>query len=107
MDYQEFVAKVEGAKHTQTHTGYVEDLKLYSSADRTTYTQVRKHLCRCCGHDDEKRQTIRFKRGQTLSVFENDLLWLVFAEGRRPADYGQYHKCVAGKRFIENIENIA
>ena len=50
--------------------------------------------------------TIIFKEGHKMSVLEAGLLFMLFAENKRPSDYGDYHSCIAGKRFIENIEKV-
>jgi len=34
------------------------------------------------------------------------LLYSLFAEKRLIRDYANYHKCVAGKEFIENIKEV-
>lgn len=40
-----------------------------------------------------------------LTIFEAGLLYCT-CKGIKPYDYAQYHKCEAGKRFIESIESI-
>jgi len=42
----------------------------------------------------------------SFTIFESQMLYLVFIRKQIPYDYANYHKCIAGKRFIENIKEI-
>ena len=42
----------------------------------------------------------------SFTIFESSMLYLVFIKKQIPYDYASYHKCIAGKRFIENIKEI-
>ena len=41
-----------------------------------------------------------------LTVFEVALLYSVYHKNQKPADYAGFHRCVAGKEFIEGIKYI-
>jgi hypothetical protein len=47
-----------------------------------------------------------FKRLHSPTIFEANMLLMVFAMGRCPVDYARYHKCISGKEFIENISSL-
>ena len=64
-----------------------------------------KRCVRCGNECNTARLYIQFKQPQKLTVFEAQLIYSLFVLKRRPYDYAQYHKCEAGKKFIENIEN--
>jgi hypothetical protein len=50
--------------------------------------------------------TVSFKEPHHMTIFEAELLFAVFYLKKKPVDFSSYHKCIAGKRFIENIEEI-
>jgi hypothetical protein len=50
---------------------------------------------------------IKFKKPiDYLTVFEAGMLYFIFIKKQITYDYASYHKCIAGKRFIENIKEI-
>jgi hypothetical protein len=57
-------------------------------------------------NDSSKGIRVVFKRLHSPTVFEANMLLMVFAMGRCPIDYARYHKCISGKQFIENISSI-
>jgi len=111
MDVEKFYEDVKSSKYvsqgTNFITGYVDrDKKLYVNSERTYHRMVLNKPCKVCGCSNEKELVITFFSPQKLTIFEADLLWAIYVLGKRPADYAGYHKCVAGKRFIENIKNV-
>ena len=82
------------------------------------FKKIEQKTCRCCGSD----LTLKYKNPLTiefsekpnegtglfgsLSVFESNLLFMVFREGILPYDYAKYHECEARKRFIQNIREV-
>jgi len=60
--------------------------------------------CNCCRHNHSKDIIVEFKEDQKLTIFQVGLLYSIFIKNRKPSDYANYHKCIAGKRFIENIK---
>lgn len=45
-------------------------------------------------------------KAKHLTIFEVELIYMIFVLNKKPYDYASYHKCQAGKEFIENIKNI-
>jgi len=115
MELQEFILKVKSAKKGGVATGGVlakNNIKLKVNAEKTIYTFFRDGEptpCRCCGAVNYRSNVLKVEFTQSLnhfSVFEAELLYLLYIKNTRPLDYAQYHKCVAGQRFIENIKQI-
>lgn len=48
---------------------------------------------------------VRFKQPKHITQFESALLYSFFT-GKRPKDYANYHKCIAGKKFFDTIDSI-
>jgi hypothetical protein len=46
-----------------------------------------------------------FKNPKHITQFEAVLLYSFFT-GKRPRDYADYHKCIAGKKFFDTIDSI-
>ncbi len=47
-----------------------------------------------------------FKKACSLSIFQAEMLFAIWHLRKIPRDYGNYHKCKAGKEFIENIKKL-
>jgi hypothetical protein len=65
-----------------------------------------KEKCSKCGHEKKTEVIAWFKKPVRLTIFEAEMLFAVFGLGRRPLDYANYHKCPAGKEFVESIDDI-
>lgn len=69
-----------------------------------------KKVCPCCGSDLSKNPQeieVLFNSPQEhLSIFQAELLFFMYRENRKPFDYASYHKCEAGKKFINNILEV-
>jgi hypothetical protein len=91
-------------------TGFYKEkynLKLFVDQEKTKFTIESKEVCnKCSSCVSNKKIIINFKEPTKLSIFQNDLLFCMWGLNVIPQDYAQYHKCVAGERFIENIKNI-
>jgi len=48
---------------------------------------------------------VKFKNKRRITQFEAVLL-LSFFTGKKPNDYADYHKCIAGKEFFDSIKSI-
>lgn len=103
MDYDVFVKKVKDAKPGYSH---LQDIKVVSNQKHTVLKIYRDIHCRHCNHSSNEVVIVQFKEPHHLTVFETGLLFSLFYHNRRPIDYASFHKCVAGKRFIENIVNV-
>lgn len=108
MDYDSFVKKVKEAKKIQRETGGIcTELRLQVDAlDKRKKKIVKDFTCTHCGHREQQCVYVTFKEIHTMTIFETALLWLLFYRNELPHDYAGFHNCIAGKRFIENIEEI-
>lgn len=108
MELNNFVEKLRGCKLSQKCTGYL-GAKVSVSADRKRYTIYKEEIVKVFGEKRsfQKEMKVYFKAPREhLTIFEADMLYLVFAMNQRPRDYAQFHKCQAGREFIESIEAI-
>ncbi|MEM2618619.1 MAG: hypothetical protein QW356_03925 [Candidatus Hadarchaeales archaeon] len=71
-----------------------------------TVAVERGGMCKRCGRPFTERVVVEFERPQRLSYFQAYLLFSVFAMGRRPYDYADYHRCSAGAEFVSNISRV-
>lgn len=119
MNINDFLSKIKACKKGGYSTGGVlhkNGVKLQlQTPERVTYTFISNGYgdvkpCRTCGHTPEKKNIIKvtfkepLKNG--LTVFQSELIYLVWFKGALPLDYASYHTCEAGKEFIQNIEEI-
>lgn len=105
MEIKKFVSLISKASNSGFLTGF-RDTKVASSVDKKIYKIYRKIRCRWCGSEFEKAVFVEFKKPTQLTIFQADLLYMLFAENSKPSDYAKYHKCEAGKKFIENINKV-
>jgi len=104
MDYDEFVKKVKSAKQdTYSHLYHV---KVKTNSEHTHMRIYRDNECKHCGHITMESVIVTFKKSQRLSIFQAGLLFSLFYLNRKPVDYASYHKCPAGKEFIDNINEV-
>ena len=47
-----------------------------------------------------------FNEPKNLTIFEHDLLYCLFFFKKKPRDYANYHKCIAGQKFFDSIEKV-
>lgn len=106
MEKQKWLDKLRTLKRA-TEFYYDMDLKVVRNPEYTMRKISTTKKCSCCGSERTKGVKIEFfKPINHLTVFQATLLYLVFVENKIPIDYAKYHKCKAGKRFIENIKNV-
>jgi len=106
MKVEEFKLKLKGAKYGTRETGSfnlkshcnqeMNEIRIYNDEER----------CHRCNTLKSRKITVIFFKPIHLTIFEAGLLFYLFAYNKIPKDYAQYHKCVAGKKFIENINLI-
>lgn len=48
---------------------------------------------------------VTFKEPRRLTIFEAGLLYSII-KGKKPRDYAEYHKCIAGQKFFDSIKEI-
>ena len=80
------------------------NLKLISNKERTWQQIKSEFSCKTCNHTKKLTLTIEFVEPQDLTIFHVGMLWGVLVLNKKPLDYATYHKCIAGKRFFENIK---
>jgi len=79
------------------YTGTINTkLKISQNPEKTTYWIRDTYGCGV--------KTI-FKQPHRITIFESSLLYCIL-KGKFPFDYAGYHKCIAGARFIDNIQSI-
>ncbi len=84
----------------------VSSLKATMNKSHTHLTLVQKgYRCKYCKEFTSSTMLrVTFKKPQdSITVFQASILWCILVKKRGPTDYGGYHDCVAGKRFIENV----
>ena len=87
------------AKPTSKQTGFFERgyFKTECNPQKTIWTIM---------DSENKGILIKFKNTYHLTIFEHDLLYFLLILKKKPVDYAKYFKCVAGKRFLDNIDEI-
>lgn len=105
MKIEEFIEKIRQCKPASIYTGYL-GVKVKSNKEKTAKVLYMKTKCQGCGKTNVKSIHVLFNEPQNLTIFQADLLFMVYSMGKSPRDYANYHKCIAGKRFIENIKEI-
>ena len=112
MKLSNFEKIIKSCKKTNTHTGTTATkLKVMVNPERTHYRMV---ATQNCGSKLRKNLTltssvvVELKEPIAhLTVFQVATLYMVMAEQKLPVDYANYHKTIAGKRFINNIRALA
>jgi hypothetical protein len=49
---------------------------------------------------------VKMNRPHTMTIFERDLLYLLFIKRKKPIDYANYFNCQAGKDFMDSINSV-
>lgn len=105
MDVNEYIDHIKQAKPSQIQTGFFH-IKCQSNPEHTLYILYRENHCKHCGITTNQKLGIMLKQSHHLTIFEAEMLFAIFCLKKKPADYSSYHKCIAGKRFIENIKEV-
>lgn len=108
MNVEDFLMHVRACKGYTNVTGS-QKIFTWTNPEHTKKTIGKECKCTCpkCGFDCEEKVIIKFKEPvRNLTIFQAGMFYCIFLMKKKPHDYAQYHKCVAGKRFIENIESI-
>ncbi len=104
MEITEFTEKLKECKKGK-ETAFI-DFKC-RQIHPTIFKLISAKKCKLCGSISRKILTVEFYEPiENLTVFQAGLLFSVFAENRKPLDYANYHKCIAGKEFIKNIKSV-
>ena len=100
-----FMDKLKKSQYSSILTGYT-NIKVRRTENPLVKILYSEEKCTCCKRQlHEKQLIVKFKTEKRLTIFEADMLWMVLAEGKKPKDYADYHKCIAGREFIENIDS--
>jgi len=106
MEIEDFLNHVRACTGYTSATGH-KDINVWTNPEHTKKTIASSCKCDKCSSKTEKSIVVKFKEAVTsLKIFQAEMLYAIFVMKKKPHDYSQYHKCVAGKRFIENIESI-
>jgi hypothetical protein len=106
MRVEDFVAIIKVCKRTSKDSDWFP-VKVRGNKERTIQEVFTEKNCKCCKNNLEvKRVLVIFKSGVHLTTFEAGLLYQLFVLKQVPYDYADYHKCVVGLKFIENIDKV-
>lgn len=105
MQIEEFVKKLKDTKGIAKDTALLK-VKVMTNKEHTSQRIYSESKCSQCGHTTTIIVFILFSKEQKLSVFQAGLLFSLYVLNKKPNDYANYHKCIAGKEFIENIKSI-
>jgi len=105
MEIEHFLNYKKQAKKDTKMTAFYK-VKVAGNSDRTIQTLFREEICKTCKNKNKQSIMVFFKESQRLTIFQAEMLFAVFALNRIPIDYANYHKCEAGKKFIQNIDKI-
>ena len=103
MEIKEFEEKLKSCKNMIMHSNNFIGKVL---KDKNKHTISFEKKCNQCHHKENKSVVVYFKKPHQMTIFEAGLLFYVWGHNKKPLDYTGYHKCPAGKEFIENIEKI-
>ena len=105
MRVEDFVVITKSVKKSLIETAYFNFKAKKDSEKNVWILYTTLGVCKHCGNvKDVEGVIVHFDKPQTsLTIFEAGLLFALFVEKKLPFDYAQYHKCVAGKEFVENI----
>jgi len=105
MRIEDFKKRIKQAKMTNKETGFL-NVRVKTNLDRTRQIIYKEDVCACCGIKNRTGVRVIFNRPRHLTIFEAGLLYALFVQNKKPKDYAGYHRCEAGKEFIENIKEI-
>lgn len=104
MKITDWVAMLKHAKKSQRASHQIPKHTLFKHGD-THYTIRCEEQCSKCKHTHRQELDVYFKEPVLyMTTFEIGMLFMVVIQKRIPYEYSQWHKCIRGKRFIENIE---
>lgn len=104
MEIKDFIKKLKNAKKDVSVYSY--DYKCKSIKNKTNWNIYSFDICSKCKREQTKGVYIEFYKSVELTIFQANLLYALYCLNKIPYDYAQYHKCIAGKEFIQNIKQI-
>lgn len=100
----------EAKLNQNLYTGHFDGIKTtrrVSCTEPDYFIIKRENRCNHCGHEHQDSIEVRFHEPiKRFTIFQRDILFMLFSMKKRPVDYASYHKCVAGQKFIGNIKSI-
>lgn len=97
MDVKQFEEVLSKAK-IGFFTGRISEFKLYRSEEGRKWIYKVKGITVL---GVEFYQSI-----EHMSIFQAELLYMLYVQNRKPSDYAGFHKSPAGRKFIENILEV-
>lgn len=105
MLIENFIAKLKEAKTGFKSSGSL-GVKCKTNTERTEQTIYVDEHCHHCNRKKATTIRISFFTEQHLTVFQAEMIFYLYSLNKKVCDYADYHKCVAGERFIKNIKEI-
>lgn len=111
MEIQQFINRVKACQKKDSYS-IAKNLKVYRYSDAEIEIREEKEqkICSKCGNDLSKNprsiKVLFNNSNENLTIFQVEILFDIFVYNRIPLDYANYHKCEAGRKFIENIKEI-
>lgn len=109
MEQTQFIEKVRSCKMSmiQTGSGAMKTFPAKVNPERTRWKLTCEIGRKQFRSVEKKTVIVEFFKKQNLSVFQAEMMLMVFGCGTKPMDYAAYDKCPAGVEFIANIKSIA
>lgn len=104
MKIEEFKERLREAKLGKDTANV--GMKVKTNSERTEQTIYMVDKCPTCKREDVMEVRVSFSKPQQLTIFQAGMLFSLYCLNKKPRDYAQYHKCIAGKEFIESIKEI-
>lgn len=113
MEFNNFLETLKSAKQCMLYSSNGE-YRVVVNPEHTIWTITKKSpekICKHCGTDltkvNPQEMVMKFAHvREHLTVFETSALWLLFMEKKRVIDWGNFHTCPYGKKFIEDLIEV-
>lgn len=105
MEMKDWLKALRKCKRVQIHTAN-SNIKVYRYQNGKLILLRSNKKCKCCGNTQTDSVIVSFNKPTKLTIFQANTLFLMFAKQEKPVDYAEYHKCPAGKEFIESIVEV-
>lgn len=108
MKPEDFIAKVKSCKTSCLQTGSTgwNFFPAKVNPERTRWKLSCETEQTRFKAKEKKTVIVEFFKEQNLSVFEAEMMLMVFGCGMRPIDYGGFSSSIHGRNFMENIKSI-
>jgi len=105
MEIEEFKRALSKTKSTANYTSFI-DVKVKTNEEHTKQIIYTERVCSKCNRTLDKKVMVDFIKPHHLTIFEASLLYNMYVLKKKPYDYANFHECIAGKEFIENIKVV-